>query len=553
MKETEKSTREKTDSNAKRLRDITNVLGQGIYVLDKNNKLIFMNPRAEQLLQWTEAELLGKTLHEIIHNKKADGSPFPAKDCPVLKVIQTGKSYQTEDDVFTRKDGTVFPVSYTATPLQENGSITGSVNVFQDIDRRKRVENEQKEAKQLSDALNDMNAAIISTLDFNRIMQRVVIESANAMGCETAGILLRENEYWILRYVHGNLKNLLGRKMTAGEAMASALVYKTKKPVIINDAYSDPRVNQKIVRQYKMRSYLVAPLIAKEEIMGALAFFYHMTATPFTENQVDFANKLAASLSLAVENARLYEVERNIADTLQEALLTAPQKIPGIDFGYLYRSATEATKVGGDFYDLFELEHGKIGIIVGDVSGKGLEAATLTSLVKNTIKAYAYQEGSPSIIISKTNDILYDESGPSIFVTVFFGILDLKSGEITYCNAGHPPAIVRKARGGTFFLKVNSPIIGSLKGLEYKDNTIILNRTDTLILYTDGVIEARQKNQFFGEERLFNFIKGHKTLPLPKILPGMILDKVSQFTGGTLSDDIALLTLKLKPKGGKNG
>ncbi len=122
----------------KKLRDITSVLGEGVYVLDKNGLLTFMNPEAEHLLGWTEAELLGKDVHEAIHYRKADGTPFPAEECPVLGIIESGNIYRTDDDIFIRKDGGMFPVAYITTPIMEDGRVVASVTTFQDITERKK-------------------------------------------------------------------------------------------------------------------------------------------------------------------------------------------------------------------------------------------------------------------------------------------------------------------------------------------------------------------------------------------------------------------------------
>lgn len=244
-------------------------------------------------------------------------------------------------------------------------------------------------------------------------------------------------------------------------------------------------------------------------------------------------------------NARLYAAQRNIADTLQEALLTMPQKIKGIDFGHFYRSATATMKVGGDFYDLFELEHDRVGIVIGDVSGKGLQASSLTSLVKNAIKAYAYQEKSPASIMAKANVVVQKESIPAIFITVFFGILDIKTGRLVYCSAGHPPGILKRTTSETSPLTTSSPMIGAFSALNYIDDKVDLKKGDALILYTDGVIEARNNGELFGEEKLVSLIKDLDCLETSK-LPRAIIGEITDFTGGKLSDDVAILTVSLK-------
>ncbi|HCG99477.1 MAG TPA: hypothetical protein DE036_06725 [Actinobacteria bacterium] len=532
-----KQAEEALKKSEKQLRDITSVLGEGVYVLDKEGHLTFMNPEAERLLGWTEVELYGKDVHEAIHYQRADGTRFHAEECPVLEVINSGGIYRTDDDVFIRKDGSMFPVAYVTTPIMENGQVVASVTTFQDITERKRAE-------RLRDALNDINSAVNSTLEFDEIMKRVVVEACEAIVCETTAIAMREGDRWVVRYAHGFAQEIIGVKLTDEEAPHLMLAARTNKPVAINDAYNDKRVDREVMAKYGVRSTLIAPLVVKENVIGVLSFNYR-SSFAFKEVEVDFARKLGLALSLAIENARLYAGQQRIADTLQDALLTKPQKIEGIDFSYLYRATTDISRVGGDFYDVIELEHDRVGMVVGDVSGHGLEAATLTALVKSTIRAYAYDNSSPAIIMAKTNEAIIKASAPELFITAFFGTLDTKSGVLTYCSAGHPPAIVKRKTSKAFFLTTNSPAVGAFRGLTYLDNQETLKKGDALIIYTDGVIEARCSNEFFGDERLIKLIDGLKPTSAKEI-PQAIFNEVADCTGGILSDDVAILAVRLE-------
>lgn len=235
---------------------------------------------------------------------------------------------------------------------------------------------------------------------------------------------------------------------------------------------------------------------------------------------------------------------RTIADSLQEALLVIPAHVPGLEFGHLYRSATLATRVGGDFYDVFEVDSHRVGVLIGDVSGKGLKAATLTSAVKDTIRAYAYDGASPSETMAKANDVLVRSSDPSSFVTAFFGILDRRTGELIYSSAGHPPAVLARRGGTARFLPTHSPVLGAFENMRYQESREILGARDVLALYTDGVTEARQGPDFYGEERLLSVLSGMNGTPSDRV-PELIYDDILAHTGGNLSDDMAVLTLSL--------
>ncbi|HZD59276.1 MAG TPA: GAF domain-containing SpoIIE family protein phosphatase, partial [Anaerolineae bacterium] len=347
----------------------------------------------------------------------------------------------------------------------------------------------------------------------------------------------------VTKYVHGLPNLAVGSKIAEDEAVITQVAVETGKPVSIDDIYTDERVDHEMMEKHGICAFMVVPIMLRGEAIGALSFSYYRAVT-FTDEQIDFASKLATAISLALENSRLYTTERNIADTLQEALLVLPSEVEGIDIDHFYQSATDIFKVGGDFYDLFELEHDRVGIVIGDVSGKGLQAATLTSLVKNTIKAYAYESSSPALVVSKTNEVTTKSSPAASFITLFFGILDIGSGRLSYCSAGHPPPIVKRSGAESSFLITRSPIIGAFTGLDYFDDIEVLAPNDILVLYTDGATEARCDREFFGEERLRDTVQ-KIAIPSAKGFPASIFNDIIGFACGRLPDDLAILVVSI--------
>ncbi len=189
------------------------------------------------------------------------------------------------------------------------------------------------------------------------------------------------------------------------------------------------------------------------------------------------------------------EAQRHIADVLQEALLIMPESVPGITFGRLYRPAAEAARVGGDFCDLFVLPKSAVGLLIGDVSGHGLEAATLTAVAKNTIEAFAFDDQSPAGAMQKANLVTIRSTarsqGELTFITAFYGVLDTITGHLRFTSAGHPPGIVRRASGETFILEGSSPVLGVFPDAKYTESEEVLAPGDLLLLYTDGVSDVR--------------------------------------------------------------
>lgn len=257
---------------------------------------------------------------------------------------------------------------------------------------------------------------------------------------------------------------------------------------------------------------------------------------------------LFRELKMSEERHRAGEERyEHIADALQEALLSVPAQLDGVEFGHLYRSATRSTRVGGDFYDLFPVDAENVAVVVGDVSGKGLEAATLTSRVKDTIRAFCFDGASPALVLERTNRIIMRSTDVTSWVSIFLGILHVPSGHLTYCSAGHPPAAVRRAGGNgeggrSPLLKTTSPIVGAFETAEFMDEEDELGNGDILLLYTDGVIEARRGKDLFGEERLLALLSDLDGVPAPSV-PGRVFASVLEYTSGRLSDDIALVAV----------
>jgi len=425
---------------------------------------------------------------------------------------------------------------------KEEEFLDAVANTLAGIIERKQAEQSLRQSEALSDALNSINAAINSTLDFDQIMKRVAQDAAQVMGCEASAIILKERDDWIFKYTYGLPRARAGMVIPKEESKCAALAACTGRTVVSEDAYRDERISIKLMKKLGIRSFVSVPLSVKDEIIGVMDFYYRSAPLTFAQVQIDFANKLGASVSLALENARLYSVEHNIAHTLQEALLTLPEHVEGIDLGYLYRSATESAEVGGDFFDIFELEHDRVGLVIGDVSGKGLEAATLTSLVKSAIKAYAYQGDSPATTFKKTSLLLSRTTPSAIFVTLFFAVLDRNSGGLQYCAAGHPPPIIKEKAGPVRLLSARSPVIGTAADFEYSDYSASLAPGDLLVLYTDGATEARRGKEFFGEKRLVDFVN-KAPAKTAQALVEKIYKEIRRYSGNALVDDIALMAV----------
>lgn len=252
--------------------------------------------------------------------------------------------------------------------------------------------------------------------------------------------------------------------------------------------------------------------------------------------------------ALALENSRLYAAEHRIAETLQEAILAMPRDVPSVDYFMRYVSATEHARVGGDFYDLFQIDDHSVGVVVGDVSGKGLEAASLSAMVRTVIRVAALDHRTPAAVMAKTNSVIERFTESETFVTVFFATLDTRTGRLYFVGAGHPPVMIRRVTGATEVIQSSSPLIGAFSEMDYLDDAVVLEPGDTLFLYTDGLTEARSPGRdFYGEERLVEVLSRIVDDLGPESVVDAVFNDVTLFAGSQPSDDMALVAIRLAP------
>ena len=237
-----------------------------------------------------------------------------------------------------------------------------------------------------------------------------------------------------------------------------------------------------------------------------------------------------------------------IAREIQQAILPHifppfPENAEQLDIAALMNAAKD---VGGDFYDFFRIDNQRIGFVVADVSGKGVPAAIFMAVSRTLIRATGVRGVSPAECISYSNELLAQESANSMFVTAFYGIYNLTTGQVTYTNAGHNPPYLMKADGTILQLPFSSDlVVGAIDDFKYSEETLQLEHGDTLLLYTDGVTEAiNSGDEEFGEQRL-QAVLAQLTGNSSQDIIERIKACVSDFAGeAEQSDDITLLAIK---------
>jgi serine phosphatase RsbU (regulator of sigma subunit) len=259
------------------------------------------------------------------------------------------------------------------------------------------------------------------------------------------------------------------------------------------------------------------------------------------ERTEQLKSAMAKQQEEAQERQRI-EQELRVAREIQQTLL--PKSLPGLpgyDVAAYYQPARQ---VGGDFYDFFELEDGRLGVVVGDASGKGMPAALVMASTRSVLRTVAQRGGVvPGQALAEANEILYPDIPPNMFVTCFYAILDPESGRLLYANAGHDLPYLRRESGADE-LRARGMPLGLMPGMSYEEKEIVLKGGEAALLYSDGLVEAHDpKGEMFGFPRLRRLVAEHGE---ERSLGDLLLEELYSFTGEgwEQEDDITLLTLR---------
>ena len=238
--------------------------------------------------------------------------------------------------------------------------------------------------------------------------------------------------------------------------------------------------------------------------------------------------------------------ELEFASQIQRSML--PRTPPSVERGQVELEARmePAKEIGGDFYDYMALPNGRLALVIGDVSGKGMPAALFMTMTRTLLRSAAFNGRSPAESCRRVNDILCQDDHNGMFVTAFYGEYDLDSGTLEFCNAGHNyPYLVRADRIVTQLPAIGGMVLGIRRGLEFESGSVMINPGDALVLYTDGATEAMNpSHELFGEDRLLALLGERASLPLHDLVES-IYDSVATFAAGALQhDDITVLAMR---------
>jgi GAF domain-containing protein len=290
-------------------------------------------------------------------------------------------------------------------------------------------------------------------------------------------------------------------------------------------------------------SAVIAPIPGSEgALLGAVLVLFER-ALPLGADDVEALSVLAAQSALAIENAQRFERQQRVARSLQEGLLTTEFPAMGsCTHGAVYEPAGGEAEIGGDFFDVFDLPDGRLALVVGDVSGKGAEAAAQTAMAKYMLRAFATRNSSPSSALFHLNNALMKSFPEDRFMTIMYAVLDLETNQITVGLGGHPsPLIYRYATRTVEAIEVAGSIVGAFEDQSYEQDVFELRDGDVFVAYTDGLVEARNGPKLYGRWRVEKSLAHHASSLSVEQLARRLYDDAREF--GTVTDDTIVFTL----------
>ena len=506
-------------------------IGDGVMVTDAHGIVTLMNPICEKLTGWTEAEARGKNAHvvfDIVH--ESERTPVQS---PIEEVLRTGEIVLLANHTaLKRRDGTEVLIEDSAAPIRDlSGTITGVVLVFRDVTERKAQEAELQAA---ADALAQSEARFRTMAD---VMPQMV------WATDPKGAHLYYNHRWY-EYTGQTVEESLG----FGFALAL-------------HPDDTERTLAKWQRAWEHgEPYDIEYRFRHED--GSYRWFVGRAApvrSPETNETVMWVGTCTDvdDLKRAQEEiTALSERNERIAETLQRSMLVAPvvDRFSGVEIVTDYEAAWDEAQVGGDFFDTFGLENNKVALIVGDATGKGLEAAAHTAEVKYALRAFLRENSHPANALERLNEMLvvsqqFEEDPKNAYVAVAVTVFDTQSGEGICACAGAEPPLVFRASDAMRAEEIAA--IGALAGVEaqtsYNSATFTLSSGDLFVMTTDGITEARNpanRRRFFGTEGLVAAIQHlSQTVLLPETAKG-VTTHAKAFAGGKLHDDVCVLLLR---------
>jgi PAS domain S-box-containing protein len=533
-----------------------------------------VNRRLSEIVGYEREELLERTFQDITHPDDLE------EYLEQMRLMLEGElQTYTMEKRYLRKGGPEVWVNLTVSLVRDaSGEPVYFIVVVEDISERKKTEQERDlllvreqlaraeavAARRRLTLLAAAGPALAATLDYEQTLEDItrlmvpeladwcLLDIAEDDGSvnQLAAAHAEEEKEHLLRKLREH------RRFGEGDPGSTAEVLRTGQSMLISDLPDTTFYERdlegehlEIVNRLEPRSLMCVPLLARGKTRGAITLVSSRLDRRYDREDLLLAEDLAYRCALAADNARLYRDRSKIARVLQRSLLPPHlPEIPGVEVGAEYLPVGETNDVGGDFYDLINTVEDGWLCAIGDVRGKGVEAASVTALARYTIRAVTLKDDRPSEVLAALNEAMLRQLPEDRFCTAACVRLEPQDGSVgvgvDVSRAGHPPPLLVRSGATVEEVGCSGKVLGVFPDAELRDTSLRLMPGEALVLYTDGVTEARSPDgEFFGEGRLRHLLSscaGCDAATLARRIKGVVLD----FQEGYPRDDLAVLVLR---------
>ena len=390
--------------------------------------------------------------------------------------------------------------------------------------------------------LQQVTDAALATLTLDELLRELLDRIAAILGTDTAAFLLLDEVAGdlVAQAAKGIEEEVeAGVRIPVGRGFAGRIAAE-RRPVAIEDVDHADILNP-ILREKGIRSLLGVPLLVEGRVIGVL-HVGSLTARHFSDQERGLLQLAADRAAIAIEHSRLH-AQRHIVEAMQRAMLpSALPMIPGILLTARYLPAAVDARVGGDWYDVFELGRGQIALVIGDVVGRGVEAGALMAQVRTALRAYALEGHPPAAVVDLLNR-LFGAVRPVKLTTLAYLVLDPEAGELALVSAGHLPPIIVDPEGRARLLEVEGdPPVGAFRSAAFVERRVPIEPGSSVVLVTDGAAEVRGEPLDVGLERLRVLCERERD---PRALCDLIVR--GEASAGPSDDDVAVLVAQIQP------
>ncbi|HEX8205333.1 MAG TPA: SpoIIE family protein phosphatase [Solirubrobacteraceae bacterium] len=489
----------------------------GMARLDETATVQQVNRSLCEMLGIREGGLLGRPFETLLH---ADDV---GKDAGQRRDLLRGRSGRYDVDlrlVDARGENVDSCLSFSVA-RDEDGGLRALLVQVQDLRERRKAEKareqlireqvaraEAEATARRQEAMRQITDAALAPLALADLLRELLARITDVLGVDGAAVMLGEGEEGqVVVQAAGEAATYVEQHGAGIESALTARILLERRAVVVDDTSREPGLADHPLGA-AVRSLLGVPLLVDGRPIGALQVGT-LFPRQFSEDDVDLLQLAADRAALAIERVRFFERQHGIAEELQRALLpeTLPT-VPGLTMAARYFAGGAGTRVGGDWYDTVALPGGRVALVIGDVAGRGVDAAAMMGQLRSALRAYALDGASPATALERLNRFLLSLAWDSM-ATALVLVLEPATGRVTYANAGHPPALVLGADGATRSLKESLSVpLGALDVPGYSEATAQLEPGEALVLYTDGLVEQRDQLIDEGIARLDKAFRG---------------------------------------------